>query len=43
MSKIHPNLSTVAGENYDVYVTQISKYHLKISTMVGEICEIHLP
>ena len=36
MSKIHPNLSTMAGENFDIFVIQMSKNHLKLSTMVGE-------
>ena len=35
-------LSTMAGENFDTYVTQISKTHFKLSTMVGNFFEIHL-
>ena len=32
----------MAGENFDIYVTQMSKNHLKLSTMVGENFEIYL-
>ena len=36
MSKNHSNLSIMAGENFDAYVTQMSKTHLKLSTKIGE-------
>ena len=40
MTENHPILSTMAGENSDIYVSQMSKTHLKSSTMVGENFEI---
>ena len=41
MSKNHPNLSTMAGFFFDIYVTQMSKNH-KLCTMVEEKFEIYL-
>ena len=42
MSQNHPNSCTMADEILDIYVSQMSKNHLKLSTMVGENFEIHL-
>ena len=36
MTENHPILSTMAGENSDIYVSQMSKIHLNLSTMIGE-------
>ena len=42
MSKNHSKLTTMAGEIFDNYVTQMSKNHFKSSTMVGKKFEIYL-
>ena len=42
MSKNHSKLTTMAGEIFDIQVTQMSKNHLKSSTMVVENVENHL-
>ena len=36
-------LSTMVGENVEIYFSQMAKNTLKLSTMVGEIFEIYLP
>ena len=36
-------LSTMVGENYDIYFSQMAKYALKLLTMLGENFDIYLP
>ena len=40
MAKYALKLSTMVGENSEIYFPQIAKNALKLSTMVGEIYEI---
>ena len=41
MSKNDLKLSTMVGENFEIYLSQMAKNDLKLSTMVGEIFEIY--
>ena len=36
-----PNLSTMVGENFDIYSSQMAEYALELSTMVEENFEIY--
>ena len=35
-------LSTMVGENFEIYMSQMAKNALKLSTMVGENFEIYM-
>ena len=43
MAKNALKLSTMVGENFEIYSPQMAKNALKLSTMVGENIEIYLP
>ena len=42
MSKNALKLSTMVGESFEIYSSQMAKNALKLSTMVGETFEIYL-
>ena len=42
MAKNALKLTTMVGENFEIYLSQIAKNALKLSTMVGEIFKIYL-
>ena len=41
MAKNGLRLSTIVGENFKIYLSEMAKNELKLSTMVGEIFEIY--
>ena len=43
MAKSALKLSTMVGENFEIYCSQMAKNAFKLSTMVGDIFEIYLP
>ena len=42
MAKNGLRLSTMVGENFEIYLSEMAKNELKLSTMVGENFEIYL-
>ena len=42
MAKTDLKLSTIVGENFEIYLFQVAKNALILSTMVGENFEIYL-
>ena len=41
MAKNTLKLSTIVGENFEIYMSQMAKNTLKLSTMIGENFEIY--